>query len=50
VGAIVNGLIALALALILWRLTGSFGGWLALFLPGSVLVLKGWAAVIRGFP
>jgi hypothetical protein len=40
-GSIVNGLIALALAFGLWEITHSFWGWLALFIPGSALVLWG---------
>jgi hypothetical protein len=41
VGYILNGLVALLFALAVWRLTGSFVGWAALFLPGSALVLLG---------
>lgn len=48
-GAIINGLIALALSLALWEVTHSFVGWLALFVPGAALVFVGWAAIIRGF-
>jgi hypothetical protein len=38
---IVQGLMALALALLMWRLTHSLWGWLVFFLPGSALVLYG---------
>ncbi|HEV8503738.1 MAG TPA: hypothetical protein VGR63_19355 [Casimicrobiaceae bacterium] len=44
---IANGLIALALALLLWRLTHNFAGWLALFAPGSALVLRGVYLIMR---
>jgi hypothetical protein len=47
-GRIVNGLIALVLALAVWRLTGSFLGWLVLFTPGSLLVIAGVVAILRG--
>jgi uncharacterized membrane protein len=40
-GAIINGLIVLTLALLLWKLTASFLGWLFLFTIGSALVLWG---------
>jgi hypothetical protein len=43
---IVNGMMALCLALIMWRLTGSFLGWLALFVPGSALVFAGMLVVV----
>jgi hypothetical protein len=46
-GSIINGLIALVLALLLWRLTHSFWGWLALFLPGAALVVWGWIVILR---
>ena len=45
--AIVMGVFILALALILWRTTGSFPGWLALFLPGAALVGRGLWALVR---
>jgi hypothetical protein len=41
VQTIFNGLVALALALIVWRVTHSFLGWLVLFLPGAGLVFWG---------
>ena len=37
---------ALALALLMWRLTHNVIGWLVFFLPGSALVLWG---IYRGF-
>jgi hypothetical protein len=48
-GYIVNGLIALALALVLWKLTGSFVSWLALFLPGAALVIWGFIVMLRDY-
>jgi hypothetical protein len=48
IGYVVNGLIALALSLALWEITHNFWGWLALFAPGSALVLMGWALLLKG--
>jgi hypothetical protein len=45
-GAVINGLIVLALSLLLWKLTAAFYGWLFLFTIGSALVLWG---LMRGF-
>ena len=45
--AIVNGIFALGLALLMWRITHSFLGWLALFVPGSILVLWGCRLLLR---
>jgi hypothetical protein len=42
-----NGIVALALSIILWRLTGSFEGWLVLSLPGSALVFYGWYLILK---
>jgi hypothetical protein len=47
VGPILNGLLALALSLIVWELTGSFPGWAALATPGAALVFRGWALALR---
>jgi hypothetical protein len=38
---LINGVIALGLSLIAWKLTGSFWGWLILFAPGAGLVIAG---------
>jgi hypothetical protein len=46
---VVNGTLALALSLVLWRLTGSFLGWLVLAAPGSALVIWGWVLALRDF-
>lgn len=46
-GYLVNGLIALALSLVVWHVTDSFWGWLALFAPGSVLVAWGWYVALK---
>jgi len=45
--ALVNGVAALLLALAMWRLTHSFVGWLALFVPGSILILWGGWILLR---
>jgi membrane-bound ClpP family serine protease len=42
VNCIFNGIVALSLSLIMWRYTGNLWGWLALFLPGAVLIFYGW--------
>ena len=47
-GAILNGIFALILALVVWRMTHSFIGWAALFAPGAGLVLWGLVRVLRG--
>jgi hypothetical protein len=44
---IVNGLIALVFSLIVWKLTHSFLGWLALFVPGVTLVILGWMLILK---
>jgi hypothetical protein len=46
-GLLVNGVIALGLSLIAWELTGSFWGWLILFVPGAGLVIVGLIKVLR---
>jgi hypothetical protein len=40
-GFFVNGLIALALSMLIWRLTGNVLGWAVLFGPGTALVIRG---------
>jgi O-antigen ligase len=47
VGPILNGIVALTLSLIVWRLTGSFAGWIALFIPGAILIFWGWMVALR---
>jgi hypothetical protein len=47
IGYFVNGLIALALSLVIWRLTHNFLGWAVLFLPGSALVIWGLVTSLR---
>ena len=39
------GVFILILALFMWRTTGSFAGWLVLFLPGSLYVFRGLCLV-----
>jgi hypothetical protein len=46
-GALVNGIEALCLSLVLWRLTHSALGWAVLFMPGALLVLWGFYLVLR---
>jgi hypothetical protein len=36
-----NGILGLFAAIAVWRLTGSFWGWLVVFLPATGLVLLG---------
>jgi hypothetical protein len=31
----------------MWQLTGSFWGWLALCLPGAVLIFYGWYLIYK---
>ena len=45
---IFNGLVALALSLIIWRLTGIWWAWAILFGPGAALVFYGWYLIIKG--
>jgi hypothetical protein len=47
VGAILNGLVALALSLIVWEFTGNILGWAALFIPGAALIFWGWIIALR---
>lgn len=35
------GIFILCLSLIVWRATGNFAGWLALYIPGAVYVFRG---------
>jgi hypothetical protein len=37
---------ALALSLVMWRLTDNFWGWLVLAAPGSILIFVGWALAL----
>lgn len=46
-GALVNGIEALCLSLVLWRLTHSALGWAVLFTPGALLILRGLYLVLR---
>ena len=45
---IFNGLVALALSLIIWRLTGIWWAWAILFGPGAALVFYGWYLILMG--
>jgi hypothetical protein len=47
VGEIVQGLFVLLLALAIWRTTGSFWGWLVLFLPAAFFIFRGIYLVIK---
>jgi hypothetical protein len=46
-GLLVNGIIALAFSLAVWRLTGNFWGWLILFAPGAGLIIAGLIKALR---
>jgi fumarate reductase subunit D len=41
------GLLALMFALIVWKLTGDWADWFALFVPGAILVV-GLVIILRG--
>jgi hypothetical protein len=43
---ILNGMMACALSLVMWKLTENFWGWLALAAPGALLIFLGWALAI----
>jgi hypothetical protein len=45
-GFFFNGLVALTLSLVLWRLTHSEIGWLLLWTPGTMLVAYGWFLIL----
>ena len=47
IGGVCLGLFILALSWIVWKTTGSFWGWLALFLPGSVHVLVSCVWIVQ---
>jgi len=44
---LINGLCALIGALLIWRFTGNFLGWLVLFAPGAYLTMAGLWKVAR---
>jgi hypothetical protein len=44
---IFNGIVALALSILIWRLTHNFVGWLVLALPGGALILYGWYLILK---
>jgi hypothetical protein len=46
VGEIFQGLFILLLALAIWRTTGSFIGWLVLFLPAAYFIFRGLFRVL----
>jgi hypothetical protein len=48
-GLLFNGLAALALSIIMWRLTGSWLGYFILALPGGALVILGWVVIFKKF-
>jgi hypothetical protein len=47
VNYILEGILALILSVIMWKLTGSFLGWVVFSVPGSALVLYGWYLIIK---
>ena len=48
-GCFLNGLLALSLSLLVWRLTGNFYAWGVLFGPGAALVIKGFVELLRNY-
>ncbi len=44
---LVNGICALCAALLIWKITGNFWGWLVLALPGAFLVFAGWWKMLK---
>jgi hypothetical protein len=46
IGAVCLGLFVLALSWIVWKTTGSYLGWLVLYVPGSLYVFAGCCWVI----
>jgi hypothetical protein len=48
VNLIIMGIFILILALVLWRMTHSFLGWLVLFIPGTAFVMRGLLLIVRG--
>jgi hypothetical protein len=47
VGRLFEGILVLGLSIVIWRLTGNYWGWLALFLPGAFLTTYGVYLVFR---
>lgn len=47
-GFLLNGLIALALSLLIWRLTHNVLGWAVLFGPGVVCTFRGIYLALLG--
>jgi hypothetical protein len=47
IGGVCLGLFVLALSWIVWKTTGSYLGWLVLFLPASVYVLVGCVWIVQ---
>jgi hypothetical protein len=47
IGSASLGIFVLFLSWILWKTTGSYWGWLALFLPGSVYVLLSCVWIVQ---
>ncbi len=46
-GELLNGLLALFLSILVWRVTHVVWAWALLFAPGSVLVLMGLCKAFR---
>jgi hypothetical protein len=49
IGLLLNGLLALALSVLMWKLTGNWWGRFVLFMPGGALVILGWIALLRKY-
>jgi hypothetical protein len=43
----VNGISALLLSLLVWKMTENFTGWMVLAVPGAIMVVAGWIAALR---
>jgi hypothetical protein len=46
-GLLVNGISALLLSLLVWKMTGNFTAWLVFAVPGTTMIFAGWIAVLR---
>lgn len=48
-GLVINGMIALALSIAMWRITENFWAWLVLALPGGALTIYGTIMLFSGY-
>jgi hypothetical protein len=49
IGMLLNGLLALLLSVIMWRLTHNWWAWFVLFMPGGALIVLGWIGLFRKY-